>query len=89
MIDGTLARACVANAKDDRQQLAVSQSLGTILEQFSLGRSFAGHSLMLVGYRLMVPHQVVLRLLSEFRASARRPLYHNGGLVQYSQDKPF
>src|SRR4030095_176093 len=45
---------------------------------FSLGRSFAGHSLMLVGYRLMGPHQVVLRLRGEFRASARRPLYHNG-----------
>src|SRR4249920_1782980 len=46
---------------------------------FSLGRSSAGHSLMLVGYRLMVPRQAGLRLCGEFQAYARRPLYHNGG----------
>src|SRR4030095_10912929 len=45
---------------------------------FSLGRSFAGHSLMLIGYRFIVTRQAALRLRGELQASARRSLYHNG-----------
>ena len=75
-----LARACVANAKDDRQQFGVSQSLGTILEQFFSGPIFrwpffdAGwvstHGPSPSGFEGSAAN-------SEPRA--RRPLYHNGG----------
>jgi hypothetical protein len=40
VINGTFPCACIANAKDNRQQLGIGQSLGTIFEELFPGPIF-------------------------------------------------
>src|SRR5215510_9316597 len=64
----------VALSLQTRRMIASSsvsvKAWGPLARSFSLGRSFAGHSLMRVGYRVM-------GICGEFQSSARPSLYHN------------
>lgn len=78
MINGTFACACVANAKDNRQQFGIRQSLGTVFEQLFSGPIFRRPFFDAGWVSTHGPSATGFEALGQFQAcAARRSLYHN------------